>query len=509
MFRAIGRKLGVAVITGLITNKISWRCGLNFRVWGYKTNTVSHTTVVASMLLALAASSSASADPIETSMYGAQDHMSNSDGSGYNPNYSMPVQKTLNGHWIRDGITALAGATVNLPSDSAAAKQNVANNRAILNSYLSVYDNSGMRLIFTIIAMSPRSSASYIAYNADFLNLVSQMVTDHPSIYALELHNEPFIGSSWGGTPEDYTNIYRPFADAAHKARAGLKVLGCGGCNYYYNHDNINRMFAAGLMDFIDGVSLHPYNGAFPGSPLATQPEVDSLYASHGNWEASQIHLFNDIYQAFNTTRKPFELDFTEMGYASVPGSSGSPDEPTQAAYLSRLMIESQDLRVKGIPLNAAIWYDFMNDHNPRLDSTPNQQHNFGLYNFDLSSYKPAFTAYRTVINGFPDNSDIVAAPAGVSAVANMNASAVSTRVWQRKSDGAIVVPFWRLDQITSVTADFSAYLTVTMPNSSKIMTVTVDRACGVPAHPKFTQKGTSIAFQVSFDKCASWATIK
>ena len=443
----------------------------------------------------------AAADPIATSLYGAQDHMST---PGFDPAHTIPLQQQLNGRWVRDGVMVIPRVTVNLPSDSNSSKQYVASIRQQLNSNWSLYDKSGIRVIFTILALAPESGSTYAGYNADFLNMVTQMVHSHPSVYAVELHNEPNVGGAWKGTPEEYVSVYRPFADAVHQTRPDVKVLGCAGCNYYYSNSWVSRAFAAGLMSFIDGISLHPYNGAQP-------PEVDSLYMNHGTWEDSQTHLWS-VFQSFNTTNKPMELDFTEMGYSSVAPSSTcascTPDEGTQAAYLSRLMLQSQDLHAKGIPLNAAIWYDFKDDHDPALDMTPNVQHNFGLYNFDLGSYKPAFTAYRNIINGFPDSSDIVTAPPGVRASVNINASAVSTRVWQRKSDRAIIVPFWRLDQVKSVTADFSAYLTVTVPTGMTVGSLTVQQACGPSYKPPYTANGSAVMFQASFNKCASWVAI-
>ena len=469
----------------------------------------------------LAGSNAAQADPSPNTMFGVQTHQLSQDrffpgvgfGTAYDPNDNQRLLKRLGTQWIRDGTTAYTAAPhalVYLPTDSLATVNAVKVNRALVDSYLTLYDQNGFKVIFTIQALAPEVK-NYAAYNQNYLNWTVQLVQNHPSIYAVEFHNEPGSHANWPGTPQEYVTVYSDFANAIHNStRPTVKALGCGGCSVYLGKSFTDGVYKAGLLNFTDGVSLHPYNNG----PTNLPPEIDQNYG-HGTYEQSRIYEYQ-YFQKYNLTNKPFELDYTEFGYSSVVSPNCidcAADANTQAAYLGRLLIAFQDLRsAQGLPLNSVESYDLKNDIDPAQDKTPNIQHNFGLTNYDLS-LKPAFLTYQNFVSAIPDSNDIVAAPPGTTATADTANNLVVTKLWSRKSDGALIVPIWRCNGTTpckASTADFGGHLTVVIPGGAAGKKVVEINLCtGAITTPTPVISGTSLTFPTVFGLCASIVAIR
>ena len=139
----------------------------------------------------------------------------------------------------------------------------------------------------------------------------------------------------------------------------------------------LEDFFAAGALEFLDAVSVHPYRSYKKG------PET--VLEDYGKLRA--------LIEGYGKTPKTKELPILsgEWGYASHT-KGVSPD--TQAVYLVRQQLVNV---LAGVPIS--IWYDWKNDGPDPAEC----EHNFGTGTHDLQP-KPAYIALQTFtseLNGF------------------------------------------------------------------------------------------------------------
>ena len=133
------------------------------------------------------------------------------------------------------------------------------------------------------------------------------------------------------------------------------------------------RLIEAGVMQSIDGLSLHPYvhcRGRGKNTPEA--------------W----IEWLADVDMELSAAAgQPVPLYLTEMSWPAYQGSCGI-DESLQAAYLARSF-----LLVKTLPnVRGYWWYDLRNDGTDKRE----REHNFGLLRQDYA-LKPAYRVLKVV----------------------------------------------------------------------------------------------------------------
>jgi hypothetical protein len=127
--------------------------------------------------------------------------------------------------------------------------------------------------------------------------------------------------------------------------------------------------FASGILEYLDGVSVHPYRH------YAKPPETAA---------AEYAKLRELIARYALPGKKDLPILSGEWGYAShTRGVSLA----TQAAFAARQQLANL---LAGVPLS--VWYDWKND-GPDPDE---REHNFGLVHADLSP-KPAYLALKTL----------------------------------------------------------------------------------------------------------------
>lgn len=133
------------------------------------------------------------------------------------------------------------------------------------------------------------------------------------------------------------------------------------------------RLLENGLMQSVDGLSLHPYvhcRGWRRNTPEAWidwMTEVDK--------------------QLTRAAGRPVPLYLTEMAWPSHQGACGI-DETLQAAYLARAFFLAKTLpNIKGM-----WWYDFRNDGTDKTE----REHNFGLVRQDFT-LKPAYPVLAAI----------------------------------------------------------------------------------------------------------------
>jgi len=132
----------------------------------------------------------------------------------------------------------------------------------------------------------------------------------------------------------------------------------------------IETLFKAGALDYLDGVSVHPYR------EYRRSPET----------AAADYRKLRELIERYAPAarKKRIPIISGEWGYASH--TKGVSLE-TQAAFIARQQLANL---LHGVPLS--IWYDWKND-GPDADE---REHHFGTVTLDLQP-KPAYTAVQTL----------------------------------------------------------------------------------------------------------------
>lgn len=198
-------------------------------------------------------------------------------------------------------------------------------------------------------------------------------------------------GAPWNRGPcsdpqvsaECYAELLKITYETVKSVLPEAEVVGPAGVTIPYSF--LERVFAAGGLDYLDAVTVHPYG--FPASPEA----------GYGIANAPGIGLEARIDQLDSLVRKynggePMPIWFTEIGWGSYDAPRGV-SEAVQADYMVRSHVISFASGVERL-----YWYSLRNDRT--LPAGPGA--NWGLVrNADdpLGSYAPkeSFSAYTTM----------------------------------------------------------------------------------------------------------------
>lgn len=189
-----------------------------------------------------------------------------------------------------------------------------------------------------------------------------------------EVWNEWDIeGPSDARLSSDYVALVKDAAPIIRKNNPQAKVLAGAVTSAGIKGGFVDRMLAAGVLKYADGLSLHPY--------------VHCEGRDH-NTPESWINWLRDLDRRFSgKAGKPVPLYLTEMAWPSHEGNCGI-SAVRQSAYLARAYFLARTVpNIKGM-----WWYDLINDGTVRDD----QEHNFGLLNIDLSP-KPAYATLKAI----------------------------------------------------------------------------------------------------------------
>ena len=184
-----------------------------------------------------------------------------------------------------------------------------------------------------------------------------------------EIWNEPNI-SFWKPAPDvnQYTALALPTMKAIRAANPQATIFAPAASEFPWPF--LESFFKAGALEYLDGVSVHPYR------PAKQPPEtVEKDYQKLGGLIARYTPP---------TRREPVAIISGEWGYAThVKGVSLE----TQACFIVRQQLANL---MCGVPIS--IWYDWKNDG---ID--PNEkEHNFGTVSPNLTP-KPAYFAIKTL----------------------------------------------------------------------------------------------------------------
>jgi Cellulase (glycosyl hydrolase family 5) len=377
--------------------------------------------------------------------------------------FVIPLLKELGITTVHEAVYALTAPQRALISDGrteSAILQRVQANRRAVSDWLGQYDKAGIKVVLAVMghAPSPRSNEN----NEEFSTWIAELVASHPSIVAVQMHNEPNLRSFWGGTPEEYVDTYRAYAAKIRATRPDVKLLVGAVSSLWWapGVQWLKRAVDHGVLEYADGIAMHPYN---VDSPPEIDPQWRGAPASDPDHREKALHAFWAEVAKWNTTGRPLALYFTEFGYNTASQGRGHVDENKQADYLSRCILIFQDVRLHGLPLASVYWYDLKEDG----QKPDNPQHHFGLINWDLSARKPAFFAYRAIARFFHDSwnfeaVDLKVAPSEAPATLKL-------KTWRRKSDGATIIAFWNSDPSASSTASTRLKLTIPLVDAGAV----------------------------------------
>jgi hypothetical protein len=190
------------------------------------------------------------------------------------------------------------------------------------------------------------------------------------------------------GSPEGYVNLIKRVYPRLKAIDPELTILGAGIADPGGDKGTLwlESACSAGLLDYLDGVSFHPYCFSYP--PARRIPEVEFL---------RRCQSVDQTVQRFS--RRPMPLYITEIGWPNQTGKAGSSLEES-ALYLKRgFLLASAMPNVRGI-----WWYDLIDDGADPAE----REHNFGLLKTDLSP-KPAYATLKDIA-GFLGTFHFVAA---------------------------------------------------------------------------------------------------
>jgi len=231
--------------------------------------------------------------------------------------------------------------------------------------------------------LTPHTDAGFDAYARYAVEVVRRY---GDQIRAVEIWNEYNGGFAKGPATKDrvatYTKMLRKAYAALKRERPDLVVLGGSTAGLPFPY--IERLAAAGALDSLDALSIHPYRDIDP--PETLEPAIRRLQ--------------NLLARA--SPERPIPIWVTEIGWsARPPGVESGPgvDETTQAAYLVRALSLLLSLGVE-----KAYWYQ-LREHG--VDK------GLGLLRADKGyAAKPAYAAFATLLAQLKDVRAVVREPA-------------------------------------------------------------------------------------------------
>lgn len=197
-----------------------------------------------------------------------------------------------------------------------------------------------------------------------FANYVKATVSRYKdSIKHWEVWNEPNLVEFWTPEPNptDYATLLKAAYEAAKSADPSAFIL--GGVTAGVDLRFLDKVFSLGALDFLDGISVHPYQApwdAVPNTPLIKVPAISDLCTKYASL--------------------PKPIWITEMGIST----EGQVSEHDQAKYLPKALLTTVSQR----NVERAYWFNL-------TDWGPGGR--FGLCRED-GTPKPSFLAFRQLL---------------------------------------------------------------------------------------------------------------
>lgn len=187
----------------------------------------------------------------------------------------------------------------------------------------------------------------------------------------IEAPKDPQLSADYAALVRDVVPLVRKNTQDAEGTPA--KILAGSVTPEGMDYGFADRLIDAGMLDLVDGLSVHPYAHCLPN--VKPNPEAWVVW----------MRAYEEHIRAKAGRDVPIYI--TEMAWPSHQGNCGF-TPAVQAVYMARILFLTRSLpNVKGM-----WWYDLVNDGPDRTD----QEHNFGLLNEDLSP-KPAYQVMKVI----------------------------------------------------------------------------------------------------------------
>jgi len=232
---------------------------------------------------------------------------------------------------------------------------------------VKLFKDNGVQLL-GILCYSSAWSGGKAPATADEVERFAAYVTATVSRYKdsikhWEVWNEPNLAEFWSPEPNvsDYATLLKAAYSAAKSADPSAFIL--GGVTAGVDLRFLDSLFSMGALDFLDGISVHPYQApwdAVPNAPLVRIPAVSDLCTKYASL--------------------PKPIWITEMGLSTEGGVS----EQDQAQYLPKAMLTAASQR----NVERVYWFNL-------TDWGPGGR--FGLCRQD-GTPKPSFLAFRQLL---------------------------------------------------------------------------------------------------------------
>ena len=229
-----------------------------------------------------------------------------------------------------------------------------------------------------------------------------------------EIWNEANIKQFWTPQPsaEDYSRLVEVTAPRIREADPGSQVV--AGATSQIPMTWLEDCFKAGLLKWIDVLSVHPYRPKAPET-------VVSDYAK-----------LRELIKQYAPAGKEIPIISGEWGYSNINWDKTHLTDQQQAEYLARMFLVNLH---QGIPVS--IWYDWKND-----GTDPNErEHNFGTVGHDLKP-KAAYLAAKVLSSAL----------AGYSIDRRIDLASEEDFAYRLTSGHSEAIAFWTSGQTHMVT---------------------------------------------------------
>lgn len=212
---------------------------------------------------------------------------------------------------------------------------------------------------------SPQHAASVAAFTR-WAAAAARHFSGHSVIW--EIWNEPNLDAFWKPVAKvaQYQALALATCTAMRNVDASASIVAPAVNGFPW--DYLTTFLASGILNCIDGVSVHPYRTSSPETAASDYTRLSALLDQ----------------EAAASRRAQIQIVSGEWGY-STPTSGLTAAQ--QADFAVRQQLSNL---MNGVTLS--VWYDWKNDGN----DAANAEHNFGLVAADLS-VKPAYSALRTM----------------------------------------------------------------------------------------------------------------
>jgi len=198
-----------------------------------------------------------------------------------------------------------------------------------------------------------------------------------------ELWNEPNLTRFWGPKPDpdQYLAWCRAVAAAIREVDPTACIVAPGLSRFDFLF--LEECFSRGLLDLIDGVTVHPYRGAIERFPKVVDPKPQLPRGCHPESVLRDYTRLRRQIERHKPAGKGIPVISGEWGYTTTYVT-----HELQGKYLARQWLANM---AYGVPIS--IWYDWCDDGTNPGD----MEHNFGTVTNDRKP-QPAYVAAKTLI---------------------------------------------------------------------------------------------------------------